>query len=152
MELGLHVFGKRIKEARKKLGYTQKQVAELLGLSTGTIQQYELGKRRPKPDTFLELCAVLGMNDMELMELTDIAYFERRQIGKALERFLAKHSNDIDQQYIQQIPSAPQSPKTQIDSIVEHANLLNFEGLQRLDNYAEDLAKIPEYQRKEEDN
>lgn len=89
---------------------------------------------------------MLGMDDIELMELADIAYFERRQIGKAIDRFLEKHSNGIEQ-----ISSAPQSSKTQIDSIVEHANLLNSEGLQRLDNYAEDLAKIPEYQRKEED-
>ena len=40
-------IGKRIQEARKKAGYTQKKLAEECGLAPGTIQQYELDKRNP---------------------------------------------------------------------------------------------------------
>lgn len=39
---------KRIQEARKRKGLTQKELAGMLGLATGTIQQYELGTRSPK--------------------------------------------------------------------------------------------------------
>lgn len=41
--------GQRIKAARKKAGMTQKEIAEKAGTATGTIQQYELGKRQPRP-------------------------------------------------------------------------------------------------------
>lgn len=36
-----------IKEKRKKLGLTQKQLAELVGVSTQTINGYENGKEIP---------------------------------------------------------------------------------------------------------
>ena len=38
---------KEIKEKRKKLGYTQKKLAELVGVSTQTINGYENGKEIP---------------------------------------------------------------------------------------------------------
>jgi transcriptional regulator with XRE-family HTH domain len=38
---------KEIKEKRKKLGYTQKKLAELIGVSTQTINGYENGKEIP---------------------------------------------------------------------------------------------------------
>ncbi len=41
-------IAERIKKARKEKGMTQKQLAEEIGVATGTIQQYELGKREPR--------------------------------------------------------------------------------------------------------
>ena len=38
---------KEIKEKSKKLGYTQKKLAELVGVSTQTINGYENGKEIP---------------------------------------------------------------------------------------------------------
>lgn len=46
--------GERIKNARLNAGLTQKKLAELCGLSTGTIQQYELNKRLPKSKEIVE--------------------------------------------------------------------------------------------------
>ncbi|GAA0806675.1 helix-turn-helix transcriptional regulator ImmR [Faecalicatena orotica] len=41
-------IGKNIQFYRIKIGYTQKELSEKLGIATGTIQQYELDKREPK--------------------------------------------------------------------------------------------------------
>lgn len=41
-------IGQRIKAARKKENLTQSQLAELLGLSTITVRQYEADKREPR--------------------------------------------------------------------------------------------------------
>lgn len=46
---------KKLKEFRKKLGLTQEKVAKLLGLSTQTYQNYELGRREPDNATLLKM-------------------------------------------------------------------------------------------------
>lgn len=53
--------GQRIKEARKKVGLTQKELADRIGVSTATIQQYELGKRQPKFEQMAAIADALGV-------------------------------------------------------------------------------------------
>ena len=54
-------MGKRIKEARKQAGLTQKELAQKLGLATGTVQQYELNKRSPRIEQLKEIASVLDV-------------------------------------------------------------------------------------------
>lgn len=49
-------YAEYIRALRSKRGLTQKQLAEAVGVATGTIQQYELGKRQPR-DSILERIA-----------------------------------------------------------------------------------------------
>lgn len=42
------MYGKRLRELRISLGYTQKQLADRLGISAESVSMYELGKRRPQ--------------------------------------------------------------------------------------------------------
>lgn len=46
---------KKLKEYRKKLGLTQEEVAKMLGLTTQTYQNYELGRREPDNATLLKM-------------------------------------------------------------------------------------------------
>ena len=55
-------IGERIKEARKYRKMTQKQLAEAAGVATGTIQQYELGKREPKYEILVRVCQALNIS------------------------------------------------------------------------------------------
>ena len=55
-------IGERIKEARKHRKMTQKQLAEAAGVATGTIQQYELGKREPKYEILVRICQALNIS------------------------------------------------------------------------------------------
>lgn len=41
------MFAERLKELRKKNGYTQVSLAEALGVSKGTVAMWETGKRTP---------------------------------------------------------------------------------------------------------
>ena len=41
-------FSRMLKSARKEAGLTQKALAEILGVATGTVQQWELGIRFPR--------------------------------------------------------------------------------------------------------
>lgn len=59
-------LGEKIKRHRKAKKLTQKQLAELLGVATGTIQQYELNKRQPRLETLDEIAQVLGVDVWDL--------------------------------------------------------------------------------------
>lgn len=44
------MYGKRLRELRISLGYTQKQLADRLGISAESVSMYELGKRRTQKE------------------------------------------------------------------------------------------------------
>ena len=54
-------IGKKIKQYRKSANLTQKQLAQKCGYATGTIQQYELGKRSPRLPQLLENAKALNI-------------------------------------------------------------------------------------------
>ena len=56
-------IGDNIKKYRKQAGLTQKQLAERIGAATGTIQQYELGKREPRFEQITKIVNALGLKE-----------------------------------------------------------------------------------------
>ena len=48
-------IGEAIKQTRKKIGFTQQQLGELLGYGATTIANYESGYRLPDLETFFEI-------------------------------------------------------------------------------------------------
>ena len=52
----------RIKELRKKYGYTLAKLSAKTHIATNTLNQYELGKREPSLDTLCTLADVLGVS------------------------------------------------------------------------------------------
>ncbi len=53
---------------RKKLGWTQEQVANILGIERSAYSYYESGKAMPKMDCFLQLIVLYDIPRKELME------------------------------------------------------------------------------------
>lgn len=60
-------YGKNIKNARKKLGLTQKELAEASGVAKVTIQQYETGKRQPRLEQLSMLAEAMKVHMDELL-------------------------------------------------------------------------------------
>lgn len=57
----------KLKEARKKYGgYTQKELAELIGVSTMTVSNWEVGRSTPTLTKWEKAAEVLGMAVSEL--------------------------------------------------------------------------------------
>lgn len=52
---GDNMFGDRLKEIRKQHGLTQKELANIMGLSTSTITKYEINERYPELDILIKL-------------------------------------------------------------------------------------------------
>lgn len=79
--------GKRIQSARKAKGLTQKQLGEIVGLATGTIQQYELSKREPNLETLQKIASALGVPLSQLLT-------QNEQIGMAYLEYFSSDTNE----------------------------------------------------------
>ncbi len=63
--------GKRLKESRKVAGYTQKQVAEKMGMVQPSYIKYELGKLELDYQKMIFLCKLFDVSADYLLGLED---------------------------------------------------------------------------------
>ena len=159
----------RIRYYRKKAGLTQDQLAHKLGITQGTITQYENGRRTPKFETLQKIANAIGCDLFDLIPMeeapegvSDPSFNENDTEENELLRRLraavngSAESDDLHSlarwmiSYIENeqrirgrsfpIPSSVQ--KNRLQTLIER---LNAEGLQKLVEYAEDLLKIQGY-------
>ncbi len=55
-------FGEKLRNARKKAGLTQQQVADALELERSSIARYELGQVEPKLKIIPKFCEILNVS------------------------------------------------------------------------------------------
>lgn len=127
-------IGNRIQNARKKKGYTQKQLAEICGVATGTIQQYELGKRQPRIEQLDKIASALDIPITELIS-SDVMDITNSMIE------LFANSNTL------QSLEASEPESTQEHYLVSKFKTLNETGQEKAVEHVELLTKIPEYQK-----
>lgn len=75
-------IGRFIAAMRKEQSFTQKQLAEQLGISNKTISKWETGNGMPEVSLMLPLCEALKINVNELLSgerLTEHNYHERAE-------------------------------------------------------------------------
>lgn len=53
-------FGDRLRDARQKAGMTQKELAEIIGVSPSSISKFENGDCLPNGDMLIRFSTVLG--------------------------------------------------------------------------------------------
>lgn len=63
-------FHENFKTARKKNGFTQQQLAEILGLNRTSISKYESGDVMPNVKTIVKICELFNMTFEELYEVS----------------------------------------------------------------------------------
>ena len=79
LQLDYKAIGERIKSRRKQLGMTQKQLAELVHLSEGSISRYEHGKVEEATMSKLkEFATCLHVDTTWLVGLCEESEFETR--------------------------------------------------------------------------
>ena len=128
-------LSENIKKYRKESGLTQRQLAKKCDLATGTIQQYELGKRKPKIEQVQKMSAALGVSISELLD-PDVLSITNSMI-ELFANSKIKELETVD-------PSTVQ----------EHFLMLKFrelneKGQNKVVDYADDLSKTKEYVKKE---
>ena len=58
----MSIFSDKLKECRKKIGKTQRDVAYDLGMTENGYKNYELGKREPNHEIMLKLADYYGVS------------------------------------------------------------------------------------------
>lgn len=121
-------IGQNIKLARKNAGLTQKQLAEKSGIATITLQQYERDVREPKLETIARIARALNLYASDLI---------------------------IDQWKCVKMDPSDKSEILVDDDLYQRMTIafskLNRKGAEKAASAVEDLAKIQEY-RRDEDN
>ena len=128
--------GQRIKEARKKAGLTQAELAEKLGVSSSFIAQYENDLRNPKPDTLQRIATALDISVNRLLFSDNPSLFQRNEaifLRDVLGSLSSLHHVD------ETIDEA-------ISKINEAIILLNNDGINEAVKRVEELTEIPRYQ------
>lgn len=82
-------IGEKIRYFRKESGYTQKELAELSGIATITLQQYELEKRVPVLDNLQKISDALKISLLDLVGNNEYKKVIRHQAQKEMERMLS---------------------------------------------------------------
>ncbi len=65
------IFCKRLTDAIKNSGYTQKEIAKTLNISEGNITNWKKGENLPSVDILFSLCAILNESADYLLGLTN---------------------------------------------------------------------------------
>lgn len=131
-------FSDRLREARKRSGLTQMQIAEKLGITAQSYSQYETGKRRPKEETRKRIADALGVLPGDLLQ--DGLYPTSQEID-AMKRGAASVTDE----------RRLEIEEKRLSNLIDRKKkMLNISGKQRAADYMDDLTKIPEYRKDSE--
>lgn len=87
-----HTIGSKLLSIRKRMGFTQSEVAEAAGLSDRTYADIERGSVNMRIETILRICSALHITPDEI--LTEESSPESLQLAELLDRLNACNSKD----------------------------------------------------------
>lgn len=130
--------GQRIKEARKIAKLTQRELAEKAGTATGTIQQYELGKRQPRLQQLKQIAQVLD---------ADVVYLISGQTSAEVEQGILAQAEAEVKYYMKGHFAEAETWKARKDEIGEDLAKLNDDGQIEAVKRVRELTRLDEYRR-----
>ncbi len=65
-------MGQKMKRLRKENGFTQKQIAERIGLAVSAVSSYESGARYPSYEVLIKLARIYHVSADYLLGMTDV--------------------------------------------------------------------------------
>ena len=144
-------IGKNIEMHRKRLGLTQKELAQKSGVSEMSIRRYEHSERTPSIKNIKPIAAALGVSisDLDPDTFADIVH----------NAVTAAHNNSYPFDVYPVIPEGKQvqqikffsdsnyKPDTFEDNLLKHFHNLNEKGQLKAIDQVEMLSKIPEFKK-----
>ncbi len=92
-------IGNRIRKYREDRKLSQKQLAELIGVSNSRVSNWEQGINRPDADILAELCRALQVSPSELLDVhlsdEEITEQERKVLQAYREKTELQHAVNI---------------------------------------------------------
>lgn len=106
-------IGSKIKEKRKALKLTQKQLGSLVGVSGATVSMWEADTNTPKTENFLSLSKALQVTVDELLENVDMNFIDEETlvalVKKSYSGFSPKHREAL-MRVLLALDSDPEEP------------------------------------------
>lgn len=95
--------GRFISDLRKEMGYTQKQLADVLEISDKTVSKWERGAGFPDVSLMLPLCEILRISVNELLTGEKLADSEYKKKAEANIMDLVKENKENKQRMVQSV-------------------------------------------------
>lgn len=132
-------IGQKIKEARKRRGLTQVQLAEAAQISRSYLGDLEGDRYNPSVDTLQKIAAVLGTTTGVLLGEANLAELIAAETGNKvlMNAFEQMRAGNPDDPYL----TFPQDEQRLLDLY----RALNEEGKEKLVDYADDLVTSGKY-------
>lgn len=151
----MKVNGATIKKYRQELGLTQVDLAKELGITQGTLAQYETGRRKPKIETLKRIADGLCVPWTELCEDVDEHSIATAGVEYSSKLFMAVAMLGKDEEIkpgadgMAQLFNVKRSNQTKLilEKIEEMLNTLNKDGQEEALKRIKELTYIPEYQK-----
>ena len=136
-------IGEQIKAFRKKIGYTQKQLAEKCEVAEITIRQYESDKRQPRIEQLHKIASVLEVPIWTLLGISK---------QDALLAYGSDYFNHTgyETSKLSQVIKKDILYETQFNKLKESYNSLNSLGQKEAVKRIKELTEIPRYTKKGE--
>ena len=119
--------GDRIRDLRISRGLTQEKLGNILGVTKGAIQKYENGQiKNFKADTIKKLCDYFGVSPVNFIyDSREVPNYSRPAIESFLYTYFENRSGEI----------------------LKKMNMLNEEGLRKIEEYTKDILEIAKYKK-----
>jgi len=112
-------FSERLKQLRKGNGYTQVELADALGVSSGTVAMWETGKRTPDYETLYKLSQMFDRRIDYILGYSDDAASPKavgKQVAQTIEWITQNKQIDVFRQYLRLDAYAQATIKSLINS------------------------------------
>ncbi len=135
-------LGKRIQAARKNKGFTQKQLAKILGAATGTVQQYELDKRQPRAEQLRAIAAALDVSIADLLDVKPARAVDPNETEVEREKRLG-----LPEGALSNTPKVEDVEARNKADMMEAMDKLNISGQQEAVKRVREMTNIDQYKR-----
>lgn len=71
------IFAKNLKKLRKKYGYSQEDLSELIGYSSKNISKWETCQTIPNVEVLKDICSIFQLESIDRLLTDDIDYYEK---------------------------------------------------------------------------
>lgn len=146
-------YGKQIREMRKAYGLTQIQLAEKAGIAVNSLRRYESNERQPTNEIIEQLAAAVGISLPEFFlrfprRLDEMSSAEISTLMRS--KLVAMDENGNYYWTLQgAVDGKALEEDNRKDELLSHFHKLNEQGQQKAVEQVGDLAKVPDYQKKQ---
>ena len=133
-----------IRKQRKAKKMTQQDLADKIGKGKSTVQKYELGITRPPLDVIRKICVGLDCDFHDIVQ-SDPPRESAPESRHKIEDLMGKEPGFLDGQ----LPTEKSEMGKRIQRVKAAFDVMSQDGQEEATRRVEELARLPEYQKKE---